>query len=255
MSSVLDKKEKNTVDFTMTVKADVFSEAMDRAFRKNVKNITLPGFRKGKAPRKLIERTYGEAIFYDDAIDYVFPAEYEAAIKELALEPVDVPKLDVKEIGSGKDLVLAISVTVKPEVTLGEYKGIKLNEIVHTVENSDVDRELAQKQERNARLVTVEDRAVKEGDIANINFEGFVDDVAFPGGKGENYDLTIGAGQFIPGFEDQIVGKAIGEEFDVNVTFPEEYHAEDLKGKPAVFKVKVNSIQYKELPELDHEFA
>ena len=255
MSSVLDKKEKNTVDFTMTVKAEVFAEAMDRAFRKNVKNIALPGFRKGKAPRKLIERTYGEAIFYDDAIDFVFPAEYEAAIKDLALEPVDVPKLDVKEIGNGKDLVLAISVTVKPEVALGEYKGIKLEEIVHTVEDSDVERELTQKQERNSRLVTVEDRAVKEGDIANINFEGFVDDVAFPGGKGENYDLTIGSGQFIPGFEEQIVGKNTNDEFDVNVTFPEEYHAEDLKGKPAVFKVKVNSIQYKELPELDDEFA
>ncbi|MBE7041789.1 MAG: trigger factor [Ruminococcaceae bacterium] len=255
MSSVLDKKEKNTVDFTMTVKAETFAEAMDRAFRKNVKNIAIPGFRKGKAPRKLIERTYGEAIFYDDAIDFVFPAEYEAAIKELDLEPVDVPKLDVKEIGSGKDLVMAISVTVKPEVALGEYKGIKLEEIVHTVEDADVDRELSQKQERNSRLVTVEDRAVKEGDIANINFEGFVDDVAFPGGKGENYDLTIGSGQFIPGFEEQIVGKNTGDEFDVNVTFPEEYHAEDLKGKPAVFKVKVNSIQYKELPELDDEFA
>ncbi|MBQ9914888.1 MAG: trigger factor [Clostridia bacterium] len=255
MSSVLDKKEKNTVDFTMTVKAEVFAEAMDRAFKKNVKNIALPGFRKGKAPRKLIERTYGEAIFYDDAIDFVFPAEYEAAIKELGIDPVDVPKLDVKEIGNGKDLVMAISVTVKPEVTLGEYKGIKLNEIVHNVTDEDVENELKQKQERNARLVTVEDRAVKEGDIANINFEGFVDDVAFPGGKGENYDLTIGSGQFIPGFEEQIVGKAIGEEFDVNVNFPEEYHAEDLKGKAAVFKVKVNSIQYKELPELDDEFA
>ncbi len=255
MSSVLDKKEKNTVDFTMTVSAEAFAEALDKSFRKNVKNITLPGFRKGKAPRKLIEKTYGEAIFYDDAIDYVFPAEYEAAIKELDLSPVDVPKLDVKEIGAGKDLVMAISVTVKPEFELGEYKGIKLDEIVHTVADEDVDRELAQKQERNSRLVTVEDRAVKEGDIANINFEGFVDDKAFPGGKGENYDLTIGSGQFIPGFEEQIVGKAIGEEFDVNVTFPEEYHAEDLKGKPAVFKVKVNGIQYKEMPALDDEFA
>ena len=255
MSSVLDKKEKNTVEFTMTVSAAAFAEALDKSFRKNVKNITLPGFRKGKAPRKLIEKTYGEAIFYDDAIDFVFPAEYEAAIKELDLSPVDVPKLDVKEIGAGKDLVMAISVTVKPEFELGEYKGIKLDEIVHTVADEDVDRELAQKQERNSRLVTVEDRAVKEGDIANINFEGFVDDKAFPGGKGENYDLTIGSGQFIPGFEEQIIGKAIGEEFDVNVTFPEEYHAEDLKGKPAVFKVKVNGIQYKEMPALDDEFA
>ncbi|MBE7022716.1 MAG: trigger factor [Ruminococcaceae bacterium] len=255
MSSVLDKKEKNTVEFTMTVKAEAFDEAMNQSFKKNVKKIALPGFRKGKAPRKLIERAYGEAVFYDDAIDIVFPAEYEAAVKELAIEPVDVPKLDVKEIGSGKDLVMTVSVTVKPEVELGEYKGIKLDEIVHTVADEDVEKELSQKQERNARLVTVEDRAVKEGDIANINFEGFVDDKAFAGGKGENHDLTIGSGQFIPGFEEQIVGKTIGEEFDVNVTFPEEYHAEDLKGKPAVFKVKVNSIQYKELPALDDEFA
>lgn len=255
MSSVLDKKEKNTVDFTMTVSAESFKEALDRSFRKNVKNITMPGFRKGKAPRKLIEKTYGEAIFYDDAIDFVFPAEYEAAIAELALEPVDVPKLDVKEIGAGKDLVMTVSVTVKPEFELGEYKGIKLDEIVHTVSDEDVERELSQKQERNARLVTVEDRPVKEGDIANINFEGFVEEKAFPGGKGENYDLTIGGGQFIPGFEEQIVGKSVGDEFDVTVTFPEEYHAEDLKGKPAVFKVKVNSIQYKELPALDDEFA
>ncbi len=255
MSSVFDKKEKNTVEFTMTVSAETFKAALDQSFRKNVKQITIPGFRKGKAPRKLIERTYGEAIFYDDAIDFVFPAEYEKAIDELGLEPVDMPKLDVKEIGSDKDLVMAVSVTVKPEFELGEYKGIKLTEIVHTVADEDVERELKQKQERNARLVTVEDRAVKEGDIANINFEGFVDDVAFPGGKGENYDLTIGSGQFIPGFEEQIVGKKVGEEFDVNVTFPEEYHAEDLKGKPAVFKVKVNSIQYKEMPALDDEFA
>ncbi len=255
MSSVLDKKEKNTVDFTMTVKADVFAEAVDRAFKKNVKNISLPGFRKGKAPRKLIERTYGEAIFYDDAIDFVFPSEYEAAIKELEIDPVDIPKIDVKEIGNGKDLVMTVSVTVKPEVTLGEYKGIKLTEIVHTVSDEDVAAELTQKQERNARLVTVDDRAAKDGDITNINFEGFVDDVPFAGGKGENYDLTLGSGQFIPGFEEQIVGKNIGEEFDVCVTFPEEYHAEDLKGKAAVFKVKLNSIQYKELPELDDEFA
>ena len=255
MSSVLDKKEKNIVDFTMTVSAETFAEALDRSFRKNVKNIAMPGFRKGKAPRKLIEKTYGEAIFYDDAIDFVFPSEYEAAISELALEPVDAPKLDIKEIGAGKDLVMTVTVTVKPEFELGEYTGIKLEEIVHTVSDEDVDRELSQKQERNARLVSVSDRAVKEGDIANINYEGFVDGVAFAGGQADNFDLTIGSGQFIPGFEDQIVGKTAGEEFDVNVTFPEEYHAEDLKGKPAVFKVKVNSIQYKELPALDDEFA
>ena len=255
MSNVLEKKENNVAEVTITIPAEKFDEAMEKSFRKNVKKITVHGFRKGKAPRKIIEKVYGESIFYDDAVDFVCPDAYEAAIKELELEPVDTPKLEVKEIGTGKDLVLGITVTVKPKVELGEYKGIKLTEIVNTVSDEDVERELKNRQERNARLVTIEDRAVENGDIANINFEGFVDGEAFPGGKGENYELTIGSGQFIPGFEEQIIGKKAEEEFDVNVTFPEDYHAEDLKGKPAVFKVKVNSIQYKELPELDDEFA
>ncbi len=255
MSNVLEKKENNVVTITMTVEAAKFDEAMEKSFRKNVKYISVRGFRKGKAPRKLIEKTYGEAIFYDDAVDFVCQDAYTEAIKELAIEPVDTPKLEVKEIGSGKDLVLEVTVTVKPEVELGEYKGIKLQNIEHTVSDADVDAEIKRRQERNSRLVSVEDRAVENGDIANIDFEGFTDGVAFPGGKGENHDLEIGSGSFIPGFEEQIIGKNIGEEFDVNVTFPEEYHAEDLKGKPAVFKVKVNSIQYKELPVLDDEFA
>lgn len=255
MSNVLEKKENNIAEITMTIPAATFDEAMEKSFRKNVKYITVHGFRKGKAPRKLIEKTYGEAIFYDDAVDFVCQDAYTEAIKELALEPVDMPKLEVKEIGSGKDLVLSVTVTVKPEVELGEYKGIKVDEIVHTVSDDDVDAELKRRQERNSRLVSVEDRAVAAGDVANIDFEGFADGEAFAGGKGENYDLEIGSGSFIPGFEDQIIGKNIGEEFDVNVTFPEEYHAEDLKGKAAVFKVKVNSIQYKELPALDDEFA
>lgn len=255
MAVKLIKKENNSVEFTLTVSKEVFGAAVDDAFRKNVKKISVPGFRKGKAPRKLIERTYGEGIFYDDAVDAVLPAAYDEAVKELALDPVDMPKIDIKEIGTDKDLVVSAIVTVKPEVKLGEYKGLKLEDIVHTVSDDDVDAELKKRQERGARQVTVEDRAVQKEDTANIDFEGFVDGVAFAGGKGENFDLVIGSGQFIPGFEDQIIGKSIGEEFDVNVTFPEDYHSEDLKGKAAVFKTKVNAISYKELPELDDEFA
>lgn len=255
MTAKLDKKEKNTVEFTITISADKFSNAVDEVFKKNVKKITVPGFRKGKAPRKLIEKTYGEGVFYEEAVDALLPDAYEAAIKEMGIDPVDMPKVEVADIGKDKDLVIKGSVTVKPEVKLGDYKGLKLEEIVNTVSAKDVSEELARRQERNARQVAIEDRAVKKDDIANINFEGFVDGVAFPGGKGENYDLVIGSNSFIPGFEDQIIGKKIGEEFDVNVTFPEDYHSEELKGKAATFKTKVNSIMVKELPALDDEFA
>ena len=253
MSAILVKKENNTVNFTITVPADKFAAAVDEAFKKNVKKITVPGFRKGKAPRKLIEKTYGAGIFYEDAIDALLPGAYDEAIKELGLEPVDMGQ--ITEINTDSDLVISMSVTVKPEVTLGEYKGLKLDDIVHTVSDEDVTAELERRRERNARQVTIEDRAVENGDTANINFEGFVDGVAFAGGKGENFDLVIGSGQFIPGFEEQIIGKNIGEEFDVNVTFPEDYHSEDLKGKAAIFKTKVNAISVKELPELDDELA
>ena len=255
MTAKLDKKEKNTVEFTITISADKFSNAVDEVFKKNVKKITVPGFRKGKAPRKLIEKTYGEGVFYEEAVDALLPDAYEAAIKEMGIDPVDMPKVEVADIGKDKDLVIKGSVTVKPEVKLGDYKGLKLEEIVNTVSAKDVSEELARRQERNARQVAIEDRAVKKDDIANINFEGFVDGVAFPGGKGENYDLVIGSNSFIPGFEDQIIGKKIGDEFDVNVTFPEDYHSEELKGKAATFKTKVNSIMVKELPALDDEFA
>lgn len=255
MTANLVKKENNTVEFTITIPKEAFATAMDAAFRKNVKKIAVPGFRKGKAPRKLIEKTYGESIFYDDAVDAVLPEAYDESIKELALEPVDMPKVDIKEIGSDKDLVVSAVVTVKPEVKLGEYKGLKLDEIVYTVSDDDVDAEVKRRQERGARQISVEDRAVKENDTATIDFEGFIDGVAFAGGKGENFELVIGSGQFLPGFEEQIIGKSIGDEFDVNVTFPEDYHAEELKGKAAVFKTKVNAISYKELPELDDEFA
>ncbi len=255
MAAILDKKENNTVDFTITIPVEKFTAAVDEAFKKNMKKIAVPGFRKGKAPRKLIEKTYGEGIFYEEAVDALLPEAYEAAVKELELDPVDMPNVDIKEIGKDKDLVITASVTVKPEVTLGEYKGLKLEEIVHTVSDEDVDAELKRRQERGARQVTVEDRAVRSGDTANIDFEGFVDGVAFAGGKGEGFDLVIGSGQFIPGFEDQVIGKNIGDEFEVNVTFPEDYHSEELKGKAAVFNTKVNAISYKELPELDDEFA
>ena len=255
MTAKLDKKEKNTVEFTITVSADKFTAAVDEAFKKNVKKITVPGFRKGKAPRKLIEKTYGEGVFYEEAVDALLPDAYEAAVKEMGIEPVDMPKVEVADLGKDKDLVIKGSVTVKPEVKLGNYKGLKLEEVVNTISDKDVEEELKRRQERNARQVAIEDRAVAKDDIANINFEGFVDGVAFPGGKGENYDLVIGSGSFIPGFEDQIIGKSIGEEFDVDVTFPEDYHSEDLKGKKATFKTKVNSIMVKELPELDDEFA
>ena len=255
MAAKLDKKELNTVEFTITVENEKFVAAVDEAFKKNVKKITVPGFRKGKAPRKLIEKTYGEGVFYEEAVDALLPEAYDAAVKELGIEPVDMPKVEVAEIGKDKDLVIKGSVTVKPEVKLGKYKGLKLDEVDHTVSAKEVNEELSRRQERNARQVAVEDRKVKSGDIANINFEGFVDGKAFAGGKGENYDLTIGSNSFIPGFEDQIIGKAIGEEFDVEVTFPEDYHAEELKGKPATFKTKVNSIFVKELPALDDEFA
>ena len=255
MTAKLDKKEKNTVEFTITISADKFSEAVDAAFKKNVKKITVPGFRKGKAPRKLIEKTYGEGVFYEEAVDALLPDAYEAAVKEMGINPVDMPKVDIADIGKDKDLVIKGSVTVKPEVKLGDYKGLKLEEIANTVSAKDVTEELKRRQERNARQVAIEDRAVKKDDIANINFEGFVDGVAFAGGKGENYDLVIGSNSFIPGFEDQIIGKKIGEEFDVEVTFPEDYHSEELKGKAATFKTKVNSIMVKELPALDDEFA
>lgn len=255
MSSKLLKVENNTAELSITVAAADFDAAIEKSYQKNRKSITLPGFRKGKAPRKMIERFYGETVFYEDAINFVLQAEYETAIDEHKLDPVDYPEVDVKEAHAGQDLAIDIKVTVRPEPEVGKYKGVSVEEPVNTVEDADVDKELQQRRERNSRLITVEDRAAKDGDTVNIDFEGFADGVAFPGGKGEGYELVLGSGQFIPGFEEQIEGKKTGEEFEVNVTFPEEYHAEDLKGKAATFKTKLNTIQYREYPELDDEFA
>ena len=255
MSAKMIKKEGFTVEFEMTVSAEIFEKGMQYAYKKNVKNMNIPGFRKGKAPRKYIEKIYSEAVFYDDAVNNIFPDNYMEAVKELGLEPVDMPNVDIKEIGSGKDLVLVVKVDVKPDVEIGEYKGIEVTEKKYTVKADEVNAEIERMRDRNSRMVTVEDRAVVSGDTAVIDYEGFVDGVAFAGGKGENHELVIGSNTFIPGFEDQIIGANTGDEIDVNVTFPEEYHAEELKGKAAVFKVKVNQIKFKELPELDDEFA
>ena len=254
--STVEKVDKNVVSFEFTVSADEFDKGVEKAYRKNVGKINIQGFRKGKAPRKIIERYYGAEIFYEDAVNIVLPDAYDNAVKENNIFPVDQPEIDIKgEIEKGKDITFTAKVTVKPEFELGEYKGVKAQKVTSRVLKKDIEAELEKKREMNSRMVPVEDRPIEKDDVANIDFEGFCDGVPFDGGKGEGFDLTIGSGQFIPGFEEQLIGKSIGDEVDVNVTFPEEYHAEELKGKPALFKVKINSIKVKELPELDDEFA
>ncbi|MDK2801159.1 MAG: trigger factor [Clostridiales bacterium] len=255
MNVKLEQLEKNSVQLEIEVDAAKFEEGMQKSYKKNVKKFNIPGFRKGKAPRKIIETYYGEGIFYEDAINFICPEAYDEAVAQTNIEPVDRPEIDIKQIGNNQNLIFTAKVTVKPEVDLGEYKGIEINKIEYNVTEDDVQQELKKMQEKNARLITIEDRPVQSGDTAVINFEGFVDDQPFEGGKATDYSLEIGSGQFIPGFEDQIIGKNIGEEFDVNVTFPEDYHVKELAGKPAVFKVKINQIKFKELPELDDEFA
>ena len=243
----------NQQKITFTVDRETFRQAIEKVYRRQVKNITIPGFRKGKATRGMVERYYGEGVFYEDALEIVFPDAVDAAVKEAGLEIVDNPfDVDVQEIG--KDgVTLSMKVTVKPEVKLGDYKSLELKKPIAEVTEEDVDAELKTMQERGARFVEVE-RAAQNDDLTVIDFEGFVDDEAFEGGKGEGYELTLGSGQFIPGFEDQIVGHTAGEEFDVNVKFPEEY-VEELAGKDAVFKVKLHGVKEKQLPELDDDFA
>ena len=250
-----EQVEKNLVKLTFEVSREKFEEGINNSYKKNKAKFNIPGFRKGKVTKAIIEKYYTEAVFYDDAINYVLPDAYDAAVKESELDVVARPEIDVEEIKKGEPVVFTALVTTKPEVKLGTYKGIKIEKIENTVTDEDVDKEIDAARARNARVISVEDRAVQSGDIAVINFEGFCDGVAFEGGKGENYDLEIGSNTFIPGFEDQIIGAEIGKEIDVNVTFPEEYHAPDLAGKPAVFKVTVNEIKVKELPEADDDFA
>lgn len=254
MKVELIKQEGTKVSFKLTVDNEKFESAIVKAYNKNKGKYNIPGFRKGKAPRKVIETHYGKGVFYSDAIDIVFPEVYPAAIDELKIDPIDMPSIDVEEISKDNGLVLLVDVEVKPEFQLGDYKGVEVEKVDETVNEDVVNAKLDEMREKGSRLVSVE-REIANGDTANIDFEGFDGEVAFEGGKGENYDLVIGSGSFIPGFEDQLVGKKAGEEVEVNVTFPEEYHAENLAGKPVVFKVKVNDVKVKELPELNDEFA
>lgn len=255
MTAKWEKLEGNQGVLTFEVEAAQVDEALDQAFKKVVKKVNVPGFRKGKIPRPMFEQRFGVESLYQDALDILLPAAYARAIDETNIDPVDRPDIDVEQMGKGQTLIVKATVTVKPEVQLGDYKGLEVEELDTTVTDEDVELELKRLQEKHADLVVVEEGTVEKGDTAVIDFEGFVDGVAFEGGKGENYSLEIGSGSFIPGFEDQLVGVKSGEEKDVEVMFPEEYHAPDLAGKPAVFKVKVHDIKRKELPALDDEFA
>lgn len=255
MKSEIVKKENNVVTLKLTIDQVTFDKGCQKAYNKMKGKMNIQGFRKGKAPRAIIEKMYGPEVFYDEAINEVFPEAYEAVIEEQKLDIVSRPDVDVEEIGKDKDLVLTVNVTVKPEVTLGEYKGISVEKEAVEVTDEEVEADINAKRDQNARYITIEDRPVKDQDMLLIDFNGKVDGVEFPGGKAENYSIVVGSGTFIPGFEDQLVGMNLEEEKDIEVTFPEEYQEASLAGKPAVFTVKVNEIKEKELPELDDEFV
>lgn len=255
MTAKWEKLEGNQGVLTIEVEAAKVDEALNQAFKKVVGKVNVPGFRKGKIPRAMFEQRFGVESLYQDALDILLPTAYAEAIAETKIEPVDRPDIDVEQMGKGQNLIVKATVTVKPEVQLGDYKGLEVEELDTTVTDEDVELELKRLQEKHAELIVVEEGTIENGDTAVIDFEGFVDGVAFEGGKGENYSLEIGSGSFIPGFEDQLVGVKAGETKDVEVTFPEEYHSNDLAGKPAVFKVTVHDIKRKQLPELDDEFA
>ena len=255
MSVQVEKLEKNMAKLTIEVAAEELEKAIEAAYQKNKSKISIPGFRKGKVPRQMIERMYGKEVFYEDAANALIPDAYEKALDECEEDIVSSPSIDVVQIEAGKPFIFTAEVALKPEVKLGKYKGVKVEKADITVTDEEVDAEINKERENNARNIEVTDRAVKDGDITTLDFEGFVDGVAFEGGKGENYPLTIGSGAFIPGFEEQLIGAEIGKEVEVNVTFPEDYQAEDLKGKAAVFKCTVKEIKEKQLPELDDEFA
>ncbi len=254
MSVQVEALEKNMAKLTVEVPADRLEKALDTAYNKQKKSISIPGFRKGKVPRAMVEKMYGVEIFYEDAANILLQETYPEAYDESGLDIVSQPSIDVVQLEKGKPFIYTAEVAVKPEVTLGKYKGITVTKIDTTVTDEEVDAEIETQRNNNARTVSVE-RPIENGDTAVIDFEGFVDGVAFEGGKGENYDLEIGSHSFIDTFEDQLVGKSAGDDVDVNVTFPEQYQAEDLAGKPALFKVKIHEVKAKELPELDDEFA
>ena len=255
MSLQVEKLENNMAKLTIEVSAEELEKAIENAYRKNKNKINIPGFRKGKAPRKMIEQMYGKEIFYEDAANELIPDAYEKALDECEEQIVSNPKIDVTQLEAGKPFIFTAEVALKPEVTLGKYKGVKVDKIDVEVSDDEVNAEIDREREKNARTVDVTDRAVKDGDVTVIDFEGFVDGVAFEGGKGEDYPLTIGSGAFIPGFEEALIGAEIDKETDVNVTFPENYQAAELAGKAAVFKCTVKKIQEKQLPELDEDFV
>ena len=256
MNSKVEKTENaNEVKLEITIEAEKFDEAMKKVYFKSAKYFNIPGFRKGKAPMNIVEKYYGKEIFYEDAFNEVVPEEFEQALKDNNIEAVSRPDIDIKQIGKGQDLIFTAVVQTKPEAELGKYKGIEIKKIEYNVTDHDIEHELGHMQEKNSRLVSIDDRPVENGDITVIDFEGSVDGVPFDGGKAEGHELEIGSGAFIPGFEDQIIGMKIDEEKDINVKFPEEYFSKDLAGKDAVFKVKLHEIKKKELPELDDEFA
>lgn len=256
MSMKVEKTENtNELKLTFNIPAEVFDEGMKKVYSKTAKYFNIPGFRKGKAPMKLVEKTYGSEIFYEDTFNEIVPEIFEKEVKEQNLEIVSKPNIDIVEIGKGKELVFTAVVQVKPEVKLGKYKGVAVEKIEYKVTDEDIQKELEQMANRNSRLISIEDEPVAEKDIAVIDFEGFVDGVPFEGGKAEKHELEIGSKTFIPGFEDQVIGMKIDEEKDINVKFPEEYFSKELAGKDATFKVKLHEIKRKELPELDDEFA
>ena len=255
MSFTVDKLEKNMVKLTIEVDAEEFAKGMEAAYEKNKNKISVPGFRKGKVPKQMIEKMYGAGIFYEDAANSIIPREYQKAAVESGLDIVSQPEIDVTQIEEGKNFIFTATVAVRPEVTLGTYKGVEIAKVSTEVTDEDLEAEIKKVQEQNARIINVEDRPVQDKDDTVIDFEGFMNGVPFAGGKGENYSLTIGSHSFIDTFEEQLIGKKIGEETEVNVTFPEEYHAAELAGKPATFKVTVKEIKSKELPELNDELV
>ena len=255
MSLQVEKLEKNMAKLTIEAGADELEKAIEKAYQKQKNQISIPGFRKGKVPRQMVEKMYGKEVFYEEAANLLIPDAYDKALDECEEDIVSSPKIEVVQIEAGKPFIFTATVAIKPEVKLGKYKGVKVDKIDTAVTDEEIDEEINKERENNARTITVEDRPVKDGDMTSLDFEGFVDGEAFEGGKGEDYPLTIGSGAFIPGFEEQLVGAEIGKEVEVKVTFPEDYQAEHLQGKEAVFKCTVKEIKEKELPELDDEFA
>lgn len=255
MQVKVENAGKNIVQLEIEVDAEKFEQGLQKSFAKNSRKFNIPGFRRGKAPRYMVEKFYGDQVLYEDAINEVCPEAYDQAVEENDIHPVDRPEIDIKQIGKGQTLIFTAKVTVKPEVELGEYKGVEVKKASAMVTDEDIEKEIAKELDKNSRLITIEDRPAASGDTLTIDFEGFVDGVAFEGGKGTDYNLVLGSNTFIPGFEDQLIGASKDEEKDVNVSFPEDYNSKELAGKPALFKVTVKEIKVKELPKLDDDFV